>query len=146
MENNKTNKNELTSAEWKIYNYLKERTQNGLWTNQQELIEYLEAQKIKVGKRELRRYIQNIRKSNTIQKIILTSYKKGYIIMSDENQVEILIKRKISILKSLKQYHRDIKRLKLNNQFKLKLDNQEREIIESLLKIGVVNESNMSNV
>lgn len=143
MENKKK---ELTKVEWKIYNYLKERTQNDLWTNQQELIEYLETQKIKIGKRDLRRCIQNIRKSDVIQKIILTSYKNGYRIMSDENQVEILIKRKISILKSLKQYHKDISRLKLNNQLKLKLDTQEREIIESLLKMGVVNESDMSNV
>ena len=143
MENKKK---ELTRVEWKIYNYLKERTQNDLWTNQQELIEYLETQKIKIGKRDLRRCIQNIRKSDVIQKIILTSYKNGYRIMSDENQVDILIKRKISILKSLKQYHKDISRLKLNNQLKLKLDTQEREIIESLLKMGVANESDMSNV
>ena len=139
-------KKELTRVEWKIYNYLKERTQNDLWTNQQELIEYLETQKIKIGKRDLRRCIQNIRKSDVIQKIILTSYKNGYRIMSDENQLDILVKRKISILKSLKQYHKDISRLKLNNQMKLKLDTQEREIIESLLKMGVVNESDMSNV
>lgn len=125
----------LSSVEWRIYNYLKERTQNNLWTSQQDLIDYLSNQNINIKKRTLRTYIQNIRKCEIIQKVILTSYTKGYRIMSDEEQYEILLNRKISILKSLKQFHKDRKRLELNGQCKITFDTQEREFIESLLEV-----------
>lgn len=141
MKNN--NINQLNTIEWKIYNFLKERTENNLWTKQQEIIDYLGNQNIKCDKRTLRRYIQNIRKSDLIQKIILTSYSKGYRLMSEENELKILTNRKIAILKSLKQYYKDINRLKLNNQMKLQFDTKEREFIESLLKVGNSSESNM---
>lgn len=124
----------LSKVEWKIYNYLKERTQQDLRTSQQQLIDWLETQGIKNTKRNLRRQIQNIRRCEIIQKVILTSYQKGYRIMSEKEQYDILIKRKISILKSLKQFHKDKKRLELNGQYKLTFDTKEREFIESLLK------------
>lgn len=133
MEQMKEVKN-LNILEWKIYNYLKKRTLENKWTSQDELIEYLNTQNYRIGKRALRNHIQNIRKCEIIQKVILTSYKYGYRIMSDEEQYEILLKRKISILKSLKQFHKDRKRLESNGQMKLTFDTQEREFIESLLK------------
>lgn len=134
MENKEKTISNLSGVEWKIYNYLKERTMQDKWSSQQDLIDYLETQNIKISKRNLRLHIQNIRKCEIIQKVILTSYSKGYRIMSDEEQYEILLKRKISILKSLKQFHKDVKRLELNNQMKLVFDTKERKIIESLLK------------
>lgn len=124
----------LSKVEWKIYIYLKDRTQEKLWTTQQELVDWLETQGFRINKRTLRRYIQNIRRCETIQKVILTSYAKGYRIMSVEEEFEILVKRKISILNSLKQFHKDKKRLELNGQYKLTFDTKEREFIESLLK------------
>lgn len=133
MEQMKEVKN-LNVLEWKIYNYLKKRTLENKWTSQDELIEYLATENYQIKKRALRTHIQNIRKCEIIQKVILTSYKYGYRIMSDEEQYEILLKRKISILKSLKQFHKDRKRLESNGQMKLTFDTQEREFIESLLK------------
>lgn len=133
MEQMKEVKN-LNVLEWKIYNYLKKRTLENKWTSQDELIEYLANENYQIKKRALRNHIQNIRKCEIIQKVILTSYKYGYRIMSDEEQYEILLKRKISILKSLKQFHKDRKRLESNGQMKLTFDTQEREFIESLLK------------
>lgn len=133
MEQMKEVKN-LNILEWKIYNYLKKRTLENKWTSQDELIDYLNTQNYRIGKRALRTHIQNIRKCEIIQKVILTSYKYGYRIMGDEEQYEILLKRKISILKSLKQFHKDRKRLESNGQMKLTFDTQEREFIESLLK------------
>lgn len=125
----------LNKAEWKIYTYLKERTIEGKWTTQQEIMDYLNNEGINVtNKRTIRRYIQNIRRCEIIQKVILTSYSKGYIIMSEEQQFEILLKRKNAILKSLKQYYRDKKRLSLDNQTKLTFDTKERDFIESLLR------------
>lgn len=133
MENNKTIKN-LSAVEWKIYNYLKERTLEEKWTKQKEIIEYLETKDIKINERTLRLHIQNIRKCEIIQKVILTDYSKGYKIMSEKDEFDILLNRKISLLKSLKQFYRDKKRLSLNNQMKLNFDTKEREFIESLLK------------
>ena len=133
MENNKTIKN-LSAVEWKIYNYLKERTLEEKWTKQKEIIEYLETKDIKINERNLRLHIQNIRKCEIIKKVILTAYSKGYKIMSEKDEFDILLNRKISLLKSLKQFYRDKKRLSLNNQMKLNFDTKEREFIESLLK------------
>ena len=124
----------LGKEEWTIYNYLKERSEKGLWTSQNELIEYLTGKDIKMQKRALRKHIQRIRRCDIIQKVILTSYTYGYKIMSEKEQVIILERRKSSILKSLKQYHRDMKRLSLDNQMKLTFNTKEREFIESLLK------------
>lgn len=125
----------LSTIEWKIYNYLKERTEKDLWSNQKDVLEYLDWQGILISSRKLRTHIQNIRKCEIIQKVILTDYVKGYRIMSDEEQYQILLNRKIAILKSLKQFHRDKKRLQLNDQMKLNFDSKEREFIESLLKV-----------
>lgn len=133
MEYEKTIKN-LSAVEWKIYNYLKERTLEEKWTKQKEILEYLETKDIKINERTLRLHIQNIRKCEIIQKVILTDYSKGYKIMSEKDEFDILLNRKISLLKSLKQFYRDKKRLSLNNQMKLNFDTKEREFIESLLK------------
>lgn len=133
MEYEKTIKN-LSAVEWKIYNYLKERTLEEKWTKQKEILEYLETKDIKINERNLRLHIQNIRKCEIIQKVILTDYSKGYKIMSEKDEFDILLNRKISLLKSLKQFYRDKKRLSLNNQMKLNFDTKEREFIESLLK------------
>lgn len=130
----KTKKEGLTTTEWKIYNYLKERTLEDKWTTQQEIMDYLKEQKINISsKRTIRRYIQNIRNANVIQKIILTSYSKGYRIMSAEEEREILIQRKIAILKSLKQCNNDIRKFNMNGQMRIKTSKYERDFIESLL-------------
>lgn len=130
---NKKDNSTLSTIEWKIYNYLKERTLQDKWTSQNELVDYLENQGFHVDKRTIRRYISNIRKCEIIQKVILTSYTYGYRIMSEENEREILIERKISILKSLKQCNKDIKKYNLNNQMKITMGDYERDYIESLL-------------
>lgn len=132
---NKKDNSTLSTIEWKIYNYLKERTLQDKWTSQNELVDYLENQGFHVDKRTIRRYISNIRKCEIIQKVILTSYTYGYRIMSEETEREILIERKISILKSLKQCNKDIKKYNLNNQMKITMSDYERDYIESLLHI-----------
>ena len=132
---NKKDNSTLSTIEWKIYNYLKERTMQDKWTSQNELVDYLEKQGFNANKRTIRRYISNIRKCEIIQKVILTSYTYGYRIMSEETEREILIERKISILKSLKQCNKDIKKYNLNNQMKITMSDYERDYIESLLHI-----------
>lgn len=124
----------LTKVEWKIYNFLKEQTLNDKWSSQQEIINFLEKQGIKICTRQLRKNIQNIRKCENITKIILTDYSKGYRIMSDEEEYKILLNRKICILKQLKQYWKDVRNLEKNGQMKITFDTKERNFIESLLK------------
>lgn len=128
-------KKDLNKVEWKIYNYIKERSMENKWTSQQELVDYLSTININICQRTLRKHINNIRTSETIQKIILTSYKYGYKLMNEEEQRDILIKRKTSILKSLKQINKDIKKYNMNGQTKITFSKYERDFIESLLNI-----------
>ena len=125
----------MTNIQWKIYNYIKERSIEGKWTSQKEIRDYLiiSGYAENIGLRTIRRCIHDIREDDTIQKIILTDYSKGYRLMTDEEEIDYLKNRKISILKMLKQYYKDVKRFNMNNQFKITFGKYEREYIESLI-------------
>lgn len=125
----------LGRVEWHIYNFLKEQSENGKWTHQSEIQDYLKSHYgEEISLRRIRRLIQSIRTDDVIQKVILTDYNKGYKLISPEDEVKLLRNRKISILKMLKQYWRDVGRLNLNEQEKLAFDSDEREVFESILK------------
>lgn len=119
---------------WKIYNYIKQNSINGKWTTQKEIQEYLKNDNQDVCLRTIRRYVQQLRQDDTIQKIILTDYVKGYQLMSSEEEKEYLVNRKIAILKMLKRYYKDVKRFESNNQYRI-FENKERNIIESLIEL-----------
>ena len=126
----------MRKEQWFIYNFIKERSKQELWSNQIDIQNHLkEKYDIDISQRTIRRCINIIRKNDLIQKIILTDYKKGYRIMSSTEEDIYLEKRKISILKMLSQYHKDFNRLKLNNQTRIKFSEKERDFIESILKI-----------
>ena len=127
----------MTNIQWRIYDFIKERSLEGKWTSQKEIRDYLINNNFaeKIGLRTIRRNINEIRKDDTIQKIILTDYSKGYRLMSDEEELDYLKKRKISILKMLKQYYKDVKRFNMNNQVKITFGKYEREYIESLINV-----------
>ena len=55
--------------------------------------------------------------------------------MSDEEELDYLKKRKISILKMLKQYYKDVNRFNMNNQVKITFGKYERDYIESLINV-----------
>lgn len=127
---------EMRKEQWFIYNFIKERSKQELWSNQIDIQNHLkEKYDIDISQRTIRKCINIIRKNDLIQKIILTDYKKGYRIMSSTEEDIYLEKRKISILKMLSQYHKDFNRLKLNNQTRIKFSEKERDFIESILKI-----------
>ena len=127
---------EMRKEQWFIYNFIKERSKQELWSNQIDIQNHLkEKYDIDISQRTIRRCINIIRKNDLIQKIILTDYKKGYRNMSSTEEDIYLEKRKISILKMLSQYHKDFNRLKLNNQTRIKFSEKERDFIESILKI-----------
>lgn len=121
---------ELTTREYSVYNEIKRRSESGEWT----CVQYL-AELCNCSKRAIRRAIQNIRESSKIQKIILTDYKKGYKLMSVDDEFSMLTKTKIKILKELKRYWKDVDRYNKNNQNKITFTKYEREFFESLVEV-----------
>lgn len=127
----------MTNIQWRIYDFIKERSLDKEWTSQKEIRDYLINNDYveKISLRTIRKNIHDIRKDDTIQKIILTDYVKGYRLMSYEEEFDYLKKRKISILKMLKQYYKDVNRFNMNNQIKIVFGKYEREYIESLINV-----------
>lgn len=123
-------KRELTTNDYLVYNEIKKRSENGEWTN----VEYL-AEMINCKKRTIRAIIQKIREDDSIQKIILTDYSKGYKIMSDEDEFEMLSKTKVKILKELKRYWKDVRRYNNHHQNKITFTKYERDFYESLIEV-----------
>jgi len=121
----------LTPREYCIYDEIKNRSLEKKWTSVQYLADMLGC-----CKREVRRSIQRIRESSLIQKIILTDYQKGYRLMNDEDEFEMLMKTKIKILKELKRYWKDVERYNLNNQTKITFTKYERDFYESILNVS----------
>ena len=95
----------------------------------------LDKKGVEINKRNIRKKIKEIRECDTIQKIILSDYGKGYRLMSSEEELDYLEKRKISILSMLGRYYKDIERYNTNNQLKITLTKNERNIFESLIEI-----------
>lgn len=120
----------MTTLDWRIYDYLKEQAEKGEWTSMKAL-----ADKFETSTREVRHSITRIRKDETIQKVLVSDYSKGYKFLTNEDEESNYIQRKkIKALKELKQVYLDIKRINLNKQLKLVFNTQEREIIESLVE------------
>ena len=92
------------------------------------------AEELGITKRTARQCVLNIRECETIQKIVISDYSKGYKLMSDEDSFDLLFKDKIRILKELKRYWKNVRRLSLNNQRKLTFDTKERDFFQSLIK------------
>lgn len=125
----------MTKTHWYIYNYIKEESEKNKWVKQVDIQNYLlEEKDLQISTRDIRRKINEIRKDEVIQKVILTDYSKGYRIMNEAEEREYLSKRKISILKMLKLCYKDIQRYNLNNQMKITFSENERNIFESLMK------------
>ena len=120
----------MTSLDWRIYDFLKAKSEKGEWIKMNDL-----AALFNTSARQIRHAITRIRENETIQKVLISDYKKGYKLMSEEDALYYLEKDKIRGLRTLKRYWLGIKRLSLNNQMKLTFDTQERDVIESLIKI-----------
>lgn len=121
---------ELTTRDYSVYNEVKRRSELNEWTNVQHL-----ALLCGCTKRAIRRCVQRIRESDKIQKIILTDYKKGYKLMSVEDEFAMLTKTKIKILKEFKRYWKDVERYNRNNQNKITFTQYERDFYESLVEV-----------
>ena len=123
-------KSGLTSQDWQIYKFLKTTSEHGIWVGMKEL-----ALKFRISTRELRKSITRIRNCETIQKVLVSDYSKGYKFLTNSDaDTDYINRKKIKALKELKQVYLDIKRINLNKQLKLVFDTKEREIIESLVE------------
>lgn len=125
---------ELNSFEWTIYNIIKERSERGLWTSQAELNNLLWLKGYEVSMRNTRTHLQFIKKSDKIQKIIISNSKLGYKLMSDEEELKYLEAKRKEALGRLKRFWEDYKRFENNGQCRLTFGKYEREYIESLVK------------
>lgn len=119
----------LTTLDFLVYEEVKKRSINGEWTSVGHLAELFNC-----GKRTIRKSIQRIRENDMIQKIILTDYGKGYKLMSDNDEFDMLTKTKIKILKQLKRYWKDVDRYNKNHQNKITFTKHERDVFESLIR------------
>lgn len=129
MAKRKVLTNGMTTLDWNIYKFLKKTSEHGVWIKMNAL-----AAMFNISPRELRKSITRIRENDTIQKILVSDYKKGYKLMAKSDEYELLLKDKIRALRTLKRYWKNAKRFNLNNQMKLTFDTQERNFIESLIK------------
>ena len=120
--------NGMTTLDWNIYKFLKKTSEHGVWIKMNTLAEVFN-----ISPRDVRYSITRIRENETIQKILVSDYTKGYKLMSKSDEYQLLLKDKIRALKSLKRYWKNARRYNLNNQMKLTFDTQEREFIESLI-------------
>lgn len=125
----------LRTIDWEIYNVIKKRSEQGLWTCRKAILEYLRGRGGALSERELRKSINRIRNCDTIQKVLLISSakEKGYKFFTSSSDVEYLVKERIKLLKMLKTYYKNITRLEKNGQYRI-VFNKERNIIESVLK------------
>ena len=128
MSKKKVLTNGMTTLDWNIYKFLKKTSEHGVWIKMNAL-----AVIFNVSPRAIRKSITRIRESDTIQKILVSDYTKGYKLMAKSDEYELLLKDKIRALRTLKRYWKSAKRYNLNNQMKLTFDTQERDFIESLL-------------
>lgn len=112
-------------------NIITERSKEGKWTSQKFIINSLD---VRISDRTLRAIIQTIRADDNTDIVILTDYNKGYKLMSEEDNLRELTKRKISILKSLKLYYKDVRRFNAHNNYKLKLEENEIELMKTLIE------------
>ena len=145
------NKNELTSRQWKLYEFLKEtngfETQEELLANYEQNI-YNTVDFDKVGKylygyfgeemlqtqwnnmtsaRALRKDLKAIRENDVVQKILVGT-KFAY---TTEEATEHLNKTLNKILRQLKTYHKEKAKLEKHLQTRL-VFNKEKEIINAL--------------
>lgn len=137
MNNEKTNKvKELTAIEWRIYDYLLEKTRNNEWVSQNQIYDYLLNLGFNLTMRNMRQHIWNIRACDLVHKIIISNTNLGYKMLSDLEEEKYLESKKIEALKKLKQYYKDCERLKINGQGRIAFTQEEKDFIESVVRVN----------
>ena len=136
---------ELNSRQWKIYQLIKNRSLDGLYTNYNDILDDYELSEeyrnICSTVEAMRSYIKNdihkIRDTNNPEiKVIIGSGPKGYKIPSGEQEViEWLDRRYRTIFKSLKLANHCRTKSGLNGQYRFVDENSEaKECIEAFIR------------
>ena len=119
---------------YEIYNYLKENAVG--YENRIKSWVLMKEFNIKDNK-TLRSYIEDIRNSEVLQKIVCSEAGKngGYYLATNDNEVyetlEHLYKRAMQMLKT---YSIIKKKYKLDKQYRLKLSKYQKEMYESIMR------------
>lgn len=132
----------LNTRQWKLYQYIKEYSQNDEWKNrkniQDDLIDIYPRTSKNIfndsGLRLMTKDIQAINANDIPHKVILCDSSKGIKMATKREYNNILKNEKISILSQLKRYNEKIKKISLNGQIKLKMTPYQKEEIQSLIK------------
>lgn len=122
------------SLTYQIYDYLKKNATG----HEKKVKSGALMQKFNIkDNKTLRDYIENIRNSDTLQKIVCSEAGKhgGYWIATTDEEVyqtlEHLYKRSMQMLKT---YSKIKKKYKLDRQYRLKLSKYQKEMYESIMR------------
>lgn len=133
---------ELNSRQFVLYQYLKLRSEKGLWTKRERILEDLseyyhynpkKSLYYNEAAKHLTQDIKAINDSFLIQKIILSNAYRGIKIANEEEAAVYLEKEKIAILNKFKGYYNKLRKMKADGQLRLTF-NYERDIIEAFIK------------
>ena len=133
---------ELTTRQWKLYNFLKENYEEGRYISKDEICnglpEYYNINLKETRKcRSIESDVRAINFNDIIQKIIVSN-KYGYKIGNEEECQNYIARRLTRELKNLKLDRLLINKVGLNNQMRLQFAN-ERDYIETFM-VGDKNE------
>lgn len=124
----------LCSVDYKIYEYLKK---NAVGYSKRVKSSILMKEFSINDNKTLRRYIQNIRQDERLQKIICSEAGKngGYWVATNEKEIQEtmdhIYKRAMEMLKTYSAIKR---KANLNGQYRIKMSKYEKELIESVIK------------
>lgn len=135
----KNKQKELTTRQWKLYNYLKDMYNiNNKYISKREICEALpEYYQIKDGEKrtcvQIEFDIRAINESQTIQKIIVSN-SKGYKIGNQEEVTQYLNKRFRRDGRNMKLNWQLANKVALDHQTRLQLFGNERDFIETFIR------------
>ena len=129
---------ELTTRQWKLYNFLKEQTD---WVKQEHISSSLPDLygtdetpfHDTMARINITNDIRAIKKSDVIQKIVISS-SKGVKIANAEEFDEWFKRKAISLKKQMKLLYKQLKKAQLNNQTRI-VYNSERDFIEAFKEV-----------
>ena len=137
----------LTSRCWMLYGYLKKHSDE--YKKLEGILEDEELRPLyplpragqdfnnRADRRQLTDDITALKKSDIVQVVIMSDSGKGIKMATEEEYAQHLNKKRMSLLEELKTNYHQLSKAKLNGQMRL-VFNREKDIIESLLKGGLV--------
>ena len=133
----------LTSRQWILYDYLKKHSHE-----YKHLEEILEDEEIKnlyppakadtpinnqTNRRQLTDDITALKNSDIVQVVIMSDTGNGIKMATEEEYLDHLSRKKISLLKQLKINYKQLAKARMNGQMRM-VFNREKEVFESFVK------------